>query len=165
MSISLHTSLGDLRIGLFCEDCPETSLNFLRLAASGAYNATKFHRNIKGFIVQGGDTTTGNGKGGQTATGEPLVDEYVPNLVHDKRGIVSMANSGKGTAKSQFFITYAAHPNLDSKFVVFGQVLDGFDTLEKMENAPVNDKNRPISDICIEAITIHENPFALRGEA
>ncbi|KAJ3500562.1 hypothetical protein NMY22_g19220 [Coprinellus aureogranulatus] len=71
-----------------------------------------------------------------------------------------MANSGRDSNKSQFFITYAKQPHLDGNNTIFGKVIDGFDTLEAMEKVPVNNKNRPLQEIKLERVTIHANPIA-----
>jgi peptidyl-prolyl cis-trans isomerase-like 3 len=118
-SVTLHTNLGDLKMELYCEEAPRTAQNFLALAASGYYDSTIFHRNIRGFMVQGGDPT-GTGKGGRSIYGTPsgkFPDELVDSLKHSKRGVVSMANSGPNTNGSQFFITYKAHPHLNGRLV------------------------------------------------
>lgn len=81
-------------------------------------------------------------------------------MKHDERGVVSMANNGPNTNASQFFITYAAASHLDHVYTIFGHVISGFDTLDKMEKVPVGKKNRPTSDIIIESVTIHANPIA-----
>ena len=100
MSVTLHTSLGDVKIEIFCDLIPQTAKNFLALCASGYYNNTIFHRNIKNFIIQGGDPT-GTGKGGESIYGKnQLKDEILEELKHDRRGIVSMANSGSNTSNS-----------------------------------------------------------------
>ena len=162
MSVTLHTTLGDLKVELACELAPRTCHNFLALCASGAYNNTTFHRNIAGFIVQGGDTT-GSGRGGTAWHGGALADELVDELRHDARGVLSMANKGPGTAGSQFFITYTACPHLNSVNAAFGRVIDGFDTLDAMERAPVDNKQRPQPAITITSCTIHSNPIAEQG--
>lgn len=161
MALTLHTSLGDLKLELYCDQVPRTSYNFLALCASGYYNETKFHRNIKGFMVQGGDPT-GTGKGGNCVYDTPkFADEIVPSIKHDKAGIVSMANSGPNTNGSQFFITYAAHTHLDGKYTIFGHVISGQDdTLKKMEDVHVDGSDRPVSDIILKKVTIHANPIA-----
>ena len=97
MSLTLHTSHGDIKLELFCELCPQACKNFLALCAKGYYNDTIFHRNIKNFIIQGGDPT-GTGKGGESIyNGEPFRDEIHQDIKHDKRGILAMANSGPHT--------------------------------------------------------------------
>lgn len=159
MAVVLHTSLGELKLELFVDTAPRTSFNFLALAASGAYTNTVFHRNIKGFLVQGGDPT-GKGKGGESIWGGKFPDEFHPANKHTKRGIVSMANSGADTNGSQFFITYAKHPHLDAAYTVFGHVIDGMDVLDAMERTPVDHKHRPTSTITLEKVSIVANPLA-----
>jgi peptidyl-prolyl cis-trans isomerase-like 3 len=131
----------------------------LALAASGTYENTLFHRNIREFMVQGGDPT-GTGKGGESIWGGFLADEFHPALKHDRRGIVSMANRGPGTNGCQFFITYGEHKHLNNQYTVFARVIDGMDVLDAMEKAPVGKKNRPVNDIVIKTVEIHANPFA-----
>lgn len=159
MSVTLHTSLGDLKLEVFCEDTPRAAENFLALAASGYYDKSVFHRNIKGFMLQGGDPT-GTGKGGKSIWGAKFADELVPTLRHNVKGIVSMANSGPNTNGSQFFITYGKQPHLDNQYTVFGRVIDGWDTLTACERTPVDSKDRPTSPITLNYITIHANPIA-----
>ncbi len=96
MSVTVHTSLGDLKFELYCELAPLACKNFLALCGSGYYNECLFHRNIKGFIVQAGDPT-GTGKKGESIYGQPFKDEIIPELKHDKRGVLSMANGGPNT--------------------------------------------------------------------
>jgi len=160
MSVTLHTSHGELKIEIFCEAVPKAAENFLALCASNAYDNTIFHRNIKGFMIQGGDPT-GTGKGGQSIWGKPFADELRSTLKFNARGVVAMANSGPDTNKSQFFIAYAKQAHLDGKYTIFGKVIDGVDTsLDAMEKVPVNEKNRPLHEIRLSSITIHANPIA-----
>lgn len=160
MSVTLHTSLGDVKIEVFCEQVPKTANNFLALCASNYYDGTIFHRNIKGFMIQGGDPT-GTGKGGKSVyESGKFEDEIVSSLKHSKRGIVSMANSGPNTNGSQFFITYKAHSHLNGKYTVFGHVIDGLDTLDRMERVPTGQGDRPLEDIQLNSVTIHANPLA-----
>ena len=163
--MTLHTSLGDLKLELRCDATPLACENFLALAASGAYDNTLFHRNIKGFMVQGGDPT-GTGKGGRSIfterpDGKFGLEVALPALRHDARGVLSMANSGKPDSNgSQFFVTYKACPHLDGRHTVFGRVIGGPDTLDRMERARVGERDRPVEDIRIEKVTIHANPLA-----
>ncbi|CAD6591336.1 MAG: Peptidyl-prolyl cis-trans isomerase cyp10, partial [Tremellales sp. Tagirdzhanova-0007] len=121
--------------------------NFLALAASGYYDGTIFHRNIKAFMIQGGDPN-GTGKGGQSIWDRPFADEVRQTLRFNTRGIVAMANGGPDTNKSQFFITYAKQTSLDGKYSIFGKVIDGADsTLDLMEKVPVNEKSRPLVEV------------------
>jgi peptidyl-prolyl cis-trans isomerase-like 3 len=158
MSVTLHTTAGDLKVELFCEKTPKACENFLALCASNYYTNCIFHRNIKGFIVQTGDPTN-SGKGGQSIWGEPFPDEIRTDIKHDARGILSMASNGKDTNGSQFFITYDKHPTLDGKHTAFGKVIDGFDTLEELENIIVDKRYCPVVEQKIKDVTIHANPL------
>ncbi|EKX72900.1 peptidyl-prolyl cis-trans isomerase protein, putative [Theileria equi strain WA] len=160
MSVTLHTSLGDIKIELYCKDAPKACKNFLALCASDYYNETKFHRNIEGFLVQGGDPS-GTGKGGESIYDTPFEDEIVPHLKFDKRGVVAMANPGKPNSNaSQFFITYSKQAHLNGQYTIFGRVISGMDTLDALEKEPVGKKNRPLRDIILKNVIIHANPIA-----
>mmetsp|Transcript_1737 Transcript_1737/g.2923 ORF Transcript_1737/g.2923 Transcript_1737/m.2923 type:complete len:167 (-) Transcript_1737:11-511(-) len=160
MSVTIVTNLGEIKIELHCDAAPKTCENFLALCASGYYNDTIFNRNIKGFIVQGGDPT-GTGLGGESIWKAPFPDEIQAHLGHNKRGVVSMANSGPDTNQSQFFFTYAKHTHLNNAYTVFGQIIDGFETLDLMEKVPVDSSNdKPLHPIIIENVKIHANPIA-----
>ncbi|KRX05396.1 Cyclophilin-like peptidyl-prolyl cis-trans isomerase domain [Pseudocohnilembus persalinus] len=159
MSLTLQTTHGDLKVELFCELCPTAAKNFLALSAKGYYDDTIFHRNIKGFIVQGGDPT-GTGKGGQSVFGKQFKDEIHADVKCDKRGLLCMANSGKNTNGSQFFFTYGKAPHLNGQYTIFGKVIDGFDALDKMEQEPVDQRYKPLNEIKINSIKIHANPIA-----
>lgn len=159
MSVTLHTNHGDIKCEIFCDLVQKASYNFLALAASGSYDNTLFHRNIKGFMLQGGDPT-GTGKGGESIYGNHFNDQFHPDLKHDKRGVLSFANNGPDTNGSQFFFTYAAQPHLNNQYTIFGQIINGIDVLDSIEKIPVGKKNRPLSEIKLESITIHANPLA-----
>eukprot|EP01126_Amoeba_proteus_P039350 TRINITY_DN4143_c0_g1_i1.p1 TRINITY_DN4143_c0_g1~~TRINITY_DN4143_c0_g1_i1.p1 ORF type:complete len:190 (-),score=30.72 TRINITY_DN4143_c0_g1_i1:118-606(-) len=157
MSVTLHTSLGDLKIEVFCERTPMTAYNFLALCACGYYDGCLFHRNIKEFMVQTGDPT-GTGKGGQSIYGKYFDDEFAE--FEHVRGTVSMANKGPDTNGSQFFICYNTLPYLNKKYTLFGKVIHGMDSLAKIEKAETDETNRPLEEIKINGITIHANPLA-----
>lgn len=162
MSVTLHTDRGDIKLELFCEQVPKGCENFLALCASGAYDGALFHRNIRDFMVQVGiPNAAGIVKKGLSIWGGKFQDEFVPGLTHDRRGMVSWANSGPDTNGSQFFITYKAHDHLDGKFTIFGKVIEGIEILDEIEKVTVNEKNRPLQDIKIVATTIHANPIAV----
>jgi peptidyl-prolyl cis-trans isomerase-like 3 len=161
MSVTLHTDKGDVKIELFCELVPKGCENFLALCASDAYDGALFHRNIKDFMVQVGiPNDAGIVKKGVSIWGGKFKDEFNASLKHDRRGMVSWANSGPDTNGSQFFITYKRHDHLDGKFTVFGKVISGFEVLDEIEGVEVNEKNRPLQDIKIVSVTIHANPIA-----
>ncbi|ORZ35434.1 peptidylprolyl isomerase-like 3 [Catenaria anguillulae PL171] len=159
MSVTIHTDLGDIKIEVFCESVPKTAENFLALCASGYYDGCLWHRNIKDFMVQTGDPT-GKGKGGESIWGGKFDDEIRTTLKHNARGIVSMANNGPNSNGSQWFITYSKQPHLDSKYTVFGKVIDGWETLDELEKLPVDAKYRPAKEVRIRNVTIHANPIA-----
>ena len=160
MSLTLSTSLGDLKIEL-CASEGRLPQNFLALAASGAYNGTELHRNIAGFMVQGGDTS-GTGKGGESAFGGLLPDELDPAARRfDARGVIGMATAAPNQVGSQFFITYAGCPHLDAVNSVVGRVIGGAEVLDAMERAPVAGKrHRPVEPIKITGAVVHVNPWA-----
>jgi cyclophilin family peptidyl-prolyl cis-trans isomerase len=124
-----HTGKGDIRIELFAAQAPITVNNFVFLAREGFYDNTTFHRVIGGFMAQGGDPT-GTGRGGP---GYRFDDEPgALALTHDKAGILSMANAGRNTNGSQFFITYGPTPHLNGQHGVFGHVVEGMDVLKSI---------------------------------
>lgn len=124
-AVTIHTNKGDIVIATF-PDVPQTTSNFLILAANGFYNGLTFHRVESGFVIQGGDPN-GNGTGGP---GYTFADEAVTKDY--KRGIVAMANAGPNTNGSQFFIMLADHPELPKQYTIFGQVISGMDVVEKI---------------------------------
>eukprot|EP00850_Spirogloea_muscicola_P025439 SM003100S12260 [mRNA] locus=s3100:5:1336:- [translate_table: standard] len=132
MSVTLHTNLGDIKCEIFCDEVPKAAENFLALCASGYYEGTIFHRNIKGFMIQGGDPT-GTGRGGTSIWSRKFNDEIREALKHTARGILSMANSGPNTNGSQFFISYAKQPHLNGLYTVFGRIIAGLEVLDLME--------------------------------
>ena len=155
----IQTSLGDLNIELQTEFAPRAVWNFVQLSKKGYYKDVAFHRNIRNFMIQGGDPT-GTGKGGSSIWGKNFQDKFDGPLTHDARGMVSMANKGKNTNSSQFFITYRAAKHLDRKHTIFGRVVGGMDTLSRMENAKVSEgDNRPIEEIVIGDVVVFVDPF------
>lgn len=164
MSVTLNTTHGKIKLEIFCEQAPKAAKNFLALCAKGYYDGTIFHRNIKGFIVQGGDPT-GSGKGGESIYGKNFDDEIIPELKHDKRGVISMANSGPNSNNSQFFITYGKHSHLNGAYTIFGKVIDGWEALDLMEKEPCDSKDKPLNEIKIYSVTFHANPIADRESA
>jgi peptidyl-prolyl cis-trans isomerase A (cyclophilin A) len=168
MIANIETDLGTIKAKLFFTQAPKTVENFVGLAEGTTawldpktkkrdkkplYNGVIFHRVIKGFMIQTGDPL-GNGTGGPG--NPPIADEFRDDLIHNKKGILSMANSGPNTNGSQFFITLAPTPHLDNRHSVFGEVIEGMDVVEKIgateTSGPPHD--RPIKPIHIKKITI-----------
>jgi peptidyl-prolyl cis-trans isomerase B (cyclophilin B) len=148
LTATIETNKGTIKLRLFDEKAPFTVANFVNLANRGFYNGLAFHRVIPDFMVQGG-CPLGNGTGGP---GYRFDDECVPELRHDKPGVLSMANAGPGTNGSQFFITHLATPWLDMKHTVFGEVVSGEDQ-EVVDSIATRDK--------IETVTIEGDTAAL----
>ncbi|POW02015.1 hypothetical protein PSTT_12088 [Puccinia striiformis] len=151
MSVTLHTSLGDLKIEVFAEAVPR--------AAEASY-VIIIHLYLHASR-QTGDPT-GTGKGGQSIWGRPFADEIRSTLKFNQRGIVAMASSGRDTNKAQLFILYAKQPHLDGHYTIIGRVIDGAinGTLDLMEKVAVNEKHRPVQEIRMTGVTVHANPIA-----
>jgi peptidylprolyl isomerase len=151
---TMKTNYGDIVIQLFPQEAPVTVNNFVFLARQGFYDDVKFHRVIKGFMIQGGDPT-GTGMGGP---GYQFKDE-LPTTRSYTKGIIAMANAGANTNGSQFFIMLA-DVSLPKAYSIFGQVISGQDVVDKIGSVPVDDPNsqspKPTVDVHINTITIIE---------
>ncbi|KAK0537536.1 cyclophilin peptidyl-prolyl cis-trans isomerase Cyp8 [Tilletia horrida] len=160
--VRLTTNFGPLNLELHVDKAPKTCYNFLTHVRDGYYNDTIFHRNIPGFMIQGGDPT-GTGRGGESIWGQPFRDELdEPGAYrHTERGTLSMANKGPGTNGSQFFITYRPTPHLDKKHTVFGHLVNSTDAeLSALERVPTEPStNRPLRSIRILEASVFEDPF------
>jgi len=140
--VVLETNQGNIEVKLFEDIAPKTTENFKELVKKGYYDGIIFHRVIKAFMVQGGDPT-GTGRGGQSVWGKPFADEVTPVVKFDQKGLLAMANAGPNTNGSQFFITTAKTPWLNMKHTIFGEVVSGYETVEKIENTPTGPGDRP----------------------
>lgn len=181
--VIMNTTLGSIKMKLFPNIAPKTVENFLTHAEEGYYDGVIFHRVINNFMIQGGDPE-GTGRGGESIYGKAFEDEF-SNVLFNFRGALSMANAGPGTNGSQFFIVqspmadevelnrekefkYASviqdaykvrggTPFLDQKHTVFGQVIEGMDTVDKIAEVETASE-RPVDDVVIESIEIVQNP-------
>ena len=148
--------LGRIEFKLFDDVVPETARNFRELATGQhgfGYEGSPFHRVIPDFMLQGGDFTRQNGTGGKSIYGEKFADENF-KLKHTKPGLLSMANRGPNTNGSQFFVTVAATPWLDNKHSIFGEVVEGYDIVEKIALTPRNAQDRPLKDVKVNSVKI-----------
>ena len=161
------TNKGTMVAKLEYEKTPVTVANFVALAEGNHpmvkeefkgkkyYNGLTFHRVMDQFMIQGGDPTG-------TGTGDPgykFSDEFHPDLIHNKPGILSMANSGPGTNGSQFFITEVPYPSLDFRHAVFGELVKGLDVQDSISNVKVDEMNKPIEPVIINEINIIRKGF------
>jgi peptidyl-prolyl cis-trans isomerase A (cyclophilin A) len=159
------TTEGNFTIQLFDKEAPNTVENFVGLAEGSKtwkdprsgqkmntpyYDGLIFHRVIDGFMIQGGDPT-GTGSGGP---GYTFADEFSPQRRHDKPGILSMANAGRNTNGSQFFITLGPTPHLDNRHSVFGEVVEGMDVVRKIGSTKTGPGDRPVKNVVINSIKI-----------
>lgn len=151
--VTFETTAGTFDVKLFCQEAPKTCENFLGLVEKKYYNGIIFHRVIKQFMIQGGDPT-GTGTGGESIWGKTFNDEFSPELKFTKPGLLAMANRGPNTNGSQFFITTAPTPWLNNKHTIFGEVISGYDVIQKIENSPTGPLDRPRQDQKIISITV-----------
>lgn len=150
---------GRIVIELFADVVPKTAENFRSLCTGEKgigphtnvplhFKKSIFHRVVKGFMIQGGDISASDGTGGESIYGPNFEDENF-DLKHERKGILSMANTGPNTNGSQFFITTTRTPHLDGKHVVFGKVVKGIGVVRSVELGPVGENDRPEQDVVI----------------
>ena len=165
LTATLTTTQGTVTVRLFPDHAPKTVRNFVELAEGGRewtdprtgavtkeklYDGTIFHRVISGFMIQGGDPL-GTGTGGP---GYQFGDEIHPDLRFDKPYLLAMANAGRGTNGSQFFITVGPTPWLNGKHTIFGEVIGGADVVDKISHVRTAPGDRPVSDVVLQSVTI-----------
>lgn len=158
MSVTLHTSSGQVKIAVECGGYRAPARNFLALCASNAYDDSPFHRAVAGLCVQGGGR--GSRRKSRAAWTDRLPDEAAPGGTFSTAGVVAYANRGacaNDGIGSQFFITTAPAPHLDATCSVIGRVLYGLDSVRALEQAVLEDGDRLPT---IKYVTIHANPFA-----
>lgn len=145
----METTKGPIVIRLMPAVAPMHVTSFAYLTKLGFYDGLSFHRVIQGFMAQGGcplGTGTGN-------PGYKFAGEFKPDVRHNKPGLLSMANAGPGTDGSQFFITFVPTPHLDGKHTIFGEVVEGIDTLKKLEKSG-SASGRTTEPLKMEKVTI-----------
>jgi peptidyl-prolyl cis-trans isomerase-like 4 len=168
MSVILETTLGDITIDLYHQERPITCKNFLYLCEIKYYNFCLFHSIQTNFIAQTGDPT-GTGRGGESIYRQLYGEqakyfdiEKKPLIKHRKRGTITMVNNANNQHGSQFLITLSANlDSLDDVHTVFGEVTDGWDVLDKINLAVVDQDFRPYHDIRIIHTVIVSNPFEI----
>jgi len=141
--IVLDTNQGTIEIKLFPEYAPKTCENIIGLINNNYYDGIIFHRVIKNFMIQGGDPS-GTGRGGQSLWGGKFEDEVTQEIRFDRKGLLAMANAGPNTNGSQFFITTVPTPHLNMKHTIFGEVISGYDVVDKIQNVATARGNRPV---------------------
>jgi len=152
--VTLQTTEGVIKLKLNAEKTPVTVNNFVTLAKKGFYDNTIFHRVIKGFMIQGGDPKgDGTGGPGYRFDDEAFDGEYT-------RGTIAMANAGPNTNGSQFFIMHKDYP-LPKNYVIFGQVVSGIETVDKIAEAPVEqspggESSKPVSPVKVTLVEVTE---------
>jgi peptidyl-prolyl cis-trans isomerase B (cyclophilin B) len=154
----VNTNLGNIQFELLSDVAPETVRNFIKLAKSGFYDGTLFHRVIPKFMIQGGDPNTKESDKSTWGTGGPgynMKAEF--NSRSHLRGIVSMARSSDpDSAGSQFFIVTSDSTFLDREYTVFGQVADGMEVADKIVNLPRDGNDCPLQEAKMLQVTIFD---------
>ena len=152
----IETNLGTIEFELLEQEAPKTTENFITLAMRGYYKGVIFHRVINGFMIQGGDPT-GTGRGGESAWGGRFNDEIDASSqlykTGYKRGVVAMANAGRNTNGSQFFIMHRDNP-LPPNYTIFGRVTSGQDIVDAIATTPTGAGDRPKADVTMQNVTI-----------
>ncbi len=143
LRVVFDTTQGKVEFKLFPHIAPKACESFTGLIKKGYYDGIIFHRVIPKFMVQGGDPT-GTGRGGESLWGRNFEDEVTPDVRFDRPGLLAMANAGPGTNGSQFFITTAKTPWLNMRHTIFGEVVEGYDKVQKIEGQPTDGNDRPV---------------------
>ena len=150
----LETNKGNIKVKLMPDVAPMHVTSTIFLTNKGFYDGTTFHRVIPGFMAQGGcPLGTGSGSPGYKYDGE-----LSPDVKHDRSFLLSTANAGPGTDGSQFFITFKPTPWLDGKHTIFGEVVEGQDTVQKLEAAGTAGQGKPKEALLLQKARIEEKP-------
>jgi len=163
MNATFTTNLGSFEVEFYSEAAPKTVENFTKLAKSGFYDGTRFHRVIKGFMIQGGDPNskdvTLQARWGTGDPGYKFADEINPKaepyLTGYKRGVLAMANSGPDTNGSQFFVMHADYP-LPPNYTIFGHVTSGIEAIDTIASTPTTGGpyDRPLSEVVLQSVVV-----------
>ncbi len=155
--ILLSTNHWDITLELFPESAPKAVENFVGLTAKGYYDGIIFHRVIRDFMIQWGDPS-GTGMGGKSLWMRAFEDEFTDMTLSHKKWILSMANAGRNTNGSQFFIVTAEDASfLDRKHTIFGHVISGMEIVEQIERLPTDRNDRPEIEVKIVKATVLED--------
>lgn len=159
---TITTNQGVITLELYGNQAPNTVDNFKKLASSGFYDGTRFHRVIKGFMIQGGDPNSkdvskmnmwGMGDPGYKFNDEIDSNSELYKVMGYERGVLAMANSGPNTNGSQFFIMHQNYP-LPPSYTIFGKVTSGLEIVDTIATTPTNAQDRPLSDMIVEKIEV-----------
>jgi cyclophilin family peptidyl-prolyl cis-trans isomerase len=151
--VTLETEKGDIVLELFPDKAPLAVNNFVFLIRQGWYDNVTFHRVIPNYVAQAGDPS-GTGYGGP---GYAFINEVVAGLEFDREGMLAMANAGEGSNGSQFFITYGPATTLNGRYTIFGQVIDGMDTLRNLTPRNIDEKaDLPPGDLILTATVVEK---------
>ncbi len=156
--VIINTKFGKIIFKLLPDDAPETVRSFVKLAKSGFYDNTLFHRIIPGFMIQGGDPNTKQADKSNWGMGGPgySINAEFSSRSH-LRGIISMARgTDVNSAGSQFFIVTSDSTFLDRQYTVFGEVIEGMDVADKIVNLPKNENDCPLEDVKMDKVTVSE---------
>jgi peptidyl-prolyl cis-trans isomerase B (cyclophilin B) len=154
--VVLVTNFGPMTVGLLADKAPKTAANFVKLAKDHFYDGTKFHRIIRGFMIQGGDPNSKDADPNNDGMGGPgySIPDEVNGTKHE-RGVLSMAHAGPNTAGSQFFVCHGEAPHLDKDFTAFGRVIDGLDTLDRIASVPVTRNAQGEAQVPTVEVIVH----------
>jgi len=140
--VCIETNQGLIEVKLWPHIAPKACENFIKLVEKHYYDGIIFHRIIKDFMIQTGDPT-GTGAGGESIWKKPFEDEVRADIAFDKEGLLAMANAGPNTNGSQFFITTVKTPWLNMNHTIFGEVVNGYDIVKKLESVKTDFEDRP----------------------
>lgn len=159
-TVQFETSAGSFTAEIFMDKVPVTATNFLSLVNDGFYDGLIFHRVIDDFMIQAGDPNCApdpaddRGLCGTGGPGSTIPDEFTPALRHDRKGLLSMANSGPNSGGSQFFITLVPTPWLDDRHAIFGAVIEGIEVVDAIGDAATGSNDRPVEPVVIERVRV-----------